>query len=358
MTYAEIDPRFGSWGDIERIGRWARRAARRDGQPHLAPERRIPRLRATWPCLRARRPIPHVDKVWPAAGPAHMTLARIFLRQAGSPFSTVDDRRTGEREMVWTTFGTADWSEQIDLDLTSPAARGLITYVAQICFATGGPDRPAGRGRVRRQEAGHELLHGRAGDLRVPRLDDNIGRRIRARDPARGPRRYATHERMAAHGFWTYDFVLPGLVLHAFRYGDARRLAAPPRALSGAPVHHARLPRRHPGTTRPRRCSRACREMLALAEQVRLRGGNVNRILSVANAADVDVHQLNCTYYSALGEDDDRYIAARAIQLFARAFRRSTTSDCSAERTISRARPAHGRWSRHQSPRLRSRRDR
>ena len=30
------------------------------------------------------------------------------------------------------------------------------------------------------------------------------------------------------------------------------------------------------------------------------------------------MHQLNCTYYSALGEDDDRYLAARAIQLFAR----------------------------------------
>ena len=33
---------------------------------------------------------------------------------------------------------------------------------------------------------------------------------------------------------------------------------------------------------------------------------------------DVDVHQLNCTYYSALDCDDDRYVAARAIQLFAR----------------------------------------
>ena len=31
-----------------------------------------------------------------------------------------------------------------------------------------------------------------------------------------------------------------------------------------------------------------------------------------------DVHQLNCTYYSALDEDDERYLAARAIQLFAR----------------------------------------
>ena len=31
----------------------------------------------------------------------------------------------------------------------------------------------------------------------------------------------------------------------------------------------------------------------------------------------VDVHQLNCTYYSALDGDDERYLAARAIQLFA-----------------------------------------
>ena len=30
------------------------------------------------------------------------------------------------------------------------------------------------------------------------------------------------------------------------------------------------------------------------------------------------MHQHNCTYYSALGEDDERYVAARAIQLFAR----------------------------------------
>ena len=32
----------------------------------------------------------------------------------------------------------------------------------------------------------------------------------------------------------------------------------------------------------------------------------------------VDVHQLNCTYFSALGGDDERYVAARAIQLFAK----------------------------------------
>ncbi len=59
--------------------------------------------------------------------------------------------------------------------------------------------------------------------------------------------------------------------------------------------------------------------MQDLADLVQRRGGNVNRILSEAHAdGDVDVHQLNCTYYAALDCDDDRYVAARAIQLFAR----------------------------------------
>ncbi len=51
-------------------------------------------------------------------------------------------------------------------------------------------------------------------------------------------------------------------------------------------------------------------EMRFLADLVERRGGNVNRILS-SRPGEIDVHQLNCTYYSALGEDDDRYVAAR-----------------------------------------------
>ena len=125
---------------------------------------------------------------------------------------------------------------------------------------------------------------------------------------------YATHERLAARGYWTYDFVLPGLLLHAFETGGRR-------------AHLARSPARqfttldcHDGIpVRPDLdgiLDRAA--MLRLADDVLARGGNVNRILSDSHADGLDVHQLNCTYYSALGEDDDRYVAARAIQLFAR----------------------------------------
>ena len=44
----------------------------------------------------------------------------------------------------------------------------------------------------------------------------------------------------------------------------------------------------------------------------------MNHILSPVDPTELDVHQLNCTYYSALDGDDDLYVAARAIQLFAR----------------------------------------
>jgi len=129
---------------------------------------------------------------------------------------------------------------------------------------------------------------------------------------------YATHERLAAHGYWTYDFVLPGLLLHALETGSATRLGdhlarSPERQFTMLDCHDG-IPVRPDldGILEPQ-------DMLRLADLVKRQGGNVNRILSEAHAdGDVDVHQLNCTYYSALDCDDDRYVAARAIQLFAR----------------------------------------
>ena len=127
----------------------------------------------------------------------------------------------------------------------------------------------------------------------------------------------ATHEEFSARGYWTYDFVLPALLLHAFESGDVSRLAA---HLASSPERQFTMLDCHDGIpVRPDLDGiLALDEMSDLADRILERGGNINRILSESHADDVDVHQLNCTYYSALREDDDRYLAARAIQLFAR----------------------------------------
>ena len=194
-TYREIDPRFGTWADIRRIAadydvvldvmvnHLSRQSDEfRDFERHGR--------RSAFADLFIT-----LDKVWPDGEPPAADVARIFLRKPDAPFSTITIADSGARERVWTTFGTADWSEQIDLDVHAPETRALITgWLGSLAGHGVRIVRLDAVGYVIKQ-AGHELLHGRAGDLRVPRLDRSRGRRPRAGRPARGPRRADDHTR-------------------------------------------------------------------------------------------------------------------------------------------------------------------
>ena len=317
ITYREIDPRFGSWRDIERIGQshdvlldlMVNHLSRQSAEFRDFARRGRASERADL--------FLSVDKVWPGGRVPAGDLARLFLRRPGSPFTTVEIEETGERETVWATFGTADWSEQIDLDIASPATRDLVRSWLE-SFASHGVRivrldavgyvvKKAGTSCFMVEPEIYDFLDwvtataGEYGLVALPEVHD----------------RYPTHERISAHGFWTYDFVLPGLLLDAFLTGDPKSLAqhlarSPERQFTMLDCHDG-IPVRPDldGALAPDR-------MLAMADHVLGRGGNANRILSIGDVDGVDVHQLNVTYYSALGEDDDRYVAARAIQLFAR----------------------------------------
>ena len=54
----------------------------------------------------------------------------------------------------------------------------------------------------------------------------------------------------------------------------------------------------------------------ALVESIHHRSGGQSREATGWAASNVDVYQVNCTFYDALGRDDARHVAARAIQLF------------------------------------------
>ena len=184
VTYDRIDPRFGSWADVERI------AADYDvlldvminhisrASPEFSAFQRLGRDSPSADLFLT------LDKVWPGGEPRDEDVAQLFLRKPGGPFSTVTIEETGKPERIWTTFGSADWAEQVDLDVNAPATRALITELARLAGVTRRPDRPARCRGIRDQEARHDVLHGRAGDLRVP----GLGRRRRRDD---GPRRAA-----------------------------------------------------------------------------------------------------------------------------------------------------------------------
>ena len=46
-------------------------------------------------------------------------------------------------------------------------------------------------------------------------------------------------------------------------------------------------------------------------------GANVKKIFSSEAYNNLDIYQINSTYYSALGDNDDAYLLARAFQVFA-----------------------------------------
>jgi sucrose phosphorylase len=317
LTYTEIDPRFGSWNDLEAIS---------TGHDVLVDLmiNHISRRSAEFRDFERRgRASPSadlfitLDKVWPGGVPRAGDVARIFLRKPNAPFSTVTIEETGARETVWTTFGTAEWSEQIDLDVTSAATRRLIRSWLEF-FAAHGVSivRLDAVGYVIK-EPGTSCFMVEPGIWEFLAWISDVAASVGLAVLPEVHDRYPTHERLAAHGFWTYDFVLPGLVLDAFRTGRAGLLAdhlarSPDRQVTTLDSHDG-IPVRPDldGILEPD----AMRE---LAAGIRDAGGNINRILSTTHAGDVDVHQLNCTYFSALGGDDERYLAARAIQLFAK----------------------------------------
>jgi sucrose 6(F)-phosphate phosphorylase len=317
LTYREIDPRFGTWDDIEHLA-----------ETHVVlldvMINHISRQSTEFQDFQRRgRQSPHadlfvtLDKVWPNEDPPSTDLAKIVPRKPGSPFSTITVAATGASEHVWTSFGTTDWSEQIDLDVTAPATRALITewlrnlashHVRIVRLdAVGYVTKRAGTNCFMVEPEIYEFLEWitQVADTHhltlLPEVHD----------------RYPTHQRLSAHGYWTYDFVLPGLVLDAFHTGQAERLA---KHLAGSPAKQFTTLDCHDGIpVQPDLDGLLEPTALGdLAERTVARGGNVNDIVSSSDPTEFEVHQLNCTYYSALDSDDDRYVAARAIQLFAR----------------------------------------
>ena len=58
-------------------------------------------------------------------------------------------------------------------------------------------------------------------------------------------------------------------------------------------------------------------ECEATREALYAQGANVKKKYSSAEYNNLDIYQINCTYYSALGNNDQAYLLARVLQCFA-----------------------------------------
>ena len=128
----------------------------------------------------------------------------------------------------------------------------------------------------------------------------------------------------AKHVDYVYDFALPPLILHTLFESDASALRAwldicPQNAITVLDTHDgigvmdvgadALDPTSH-GLVDPEFID-------SMVEKIHSNSDGVSKQASQQDVGNLDLYQVNCTYYDALGRDDTDYLLARMIQFFA-----------------------------------------
>jgi sucrose phosphorylase len=120
---------------------------------------------------------------------------------------------------------------------------------------------------------------------------------------------------------WVYDFALPPLLLHSLFTRDARPLA---RWLTIRPHNSITVLDTHDGIGvidvgadgKGEAGLLAPDEIEKLVETIHARSQDQSRQATGAAANNLDLYQVNCTFFDALGRRGNEYLVARAIQFF------------------------------------------
>lgn len=122
-----------------------------------------------------------------------------------------------------------------------------------------------------------------------------------------------TYRVLAEKGYLVYDFFLPGLLIDAFRRESGEKLAEWGREIVRGGIRTVNMLGCHDGIPLLDLKGMLPEEDIqAVIDTVVARGGRVKDLHGAKNM----YYQVNATYFSALGEDERRMLAARAVQLF------------------------------------------
>lgn len=126
---------------------------------------------------------------------------------------------------------------------------------------------------------------------------------------------YSMPFKIAKHGYFIYDFALPMVTLYSLYSGKSNRLAA---WLKKCPMKQFTTLDTHDGIgVVDARDILSPEEIDYTSQELYKVGANVKKKYSSAEYHNLDIYQINTTFYSALGDDDQKYFMARLLQVFA-----------------------------------------
>jgi sucrose phosphorylase len=247
---------------------------------------------------------------WPNGEPTAGDVKKIYTRKPRAPYVEVTFK-DGTTEKVWCTFG----DDQIDLNIKNEVTwrfiednlKILVSHGAGIIRldAFGYTPKKAGGTCFFEEPETWEMLE-RVKKILAPYDTEFLGEMHED---------YKLQIKMADKGYWVYDFALPMLLLHALHTGETANL-----------LHWLKICPRKQFTTLDTHDGIGVVDVRGLMtdEQIEKtkdtvfrQNANVKAIYTTSLYKNLDIYQINCTYYSALGNNDDVYTVARAVQLFA-----------------------------------------
>jgi sucrose phosphorylase len=257
------------------------------------------------------------DAVFPN-GITEAEQAAIYRPRPGPPFTRVA-LANGERRTLWTTFTP----QQLDIDVRHPQGRAYLEAILRTLAGSG-------VSLIRLDAVGYAIKTAGTSCFMTPEtfafIDEfaALARTLGLEVLVEVHSHHRKQIEIAQRVDWVYDFALPPLVLHALFFKTARHLKA---WIAMRPVNALTVLDTHDGigiidigadasdrTARPGLVPPA--ELDQLVEIIHANSRGQSREATGAAASNLDLYQVNCSFFDAVGRDEQAYLLARAIQFF------------------------------------------
>lgn len=310
MRYDRVDEAFGNFSDIEAIGK----------EYYLMFDFMVNHISASseyfQDFLQKKDRSEYKDffirfsEFWNGGEPTREQVDLIYKRKPRAPYIEAEFA-DGSKEKIWCTF----CEEQIDLDVTKEKTKSFIrSTLKDMCRHGASVIRlDAFAYAVKKADTSCFFIEPDIWELLYE--IEEIVREEQAEILPEIHEHYTIPMKIAEKGFWIYDFALPVLTLHALYNHTGEYLK---RWLEMCPMKQFTTLDTHDGIgIVDVKDLLPDREIETVKEQMYKEGANVKKIYSSEAYNNLDIYQVNTTYYSALGNNDDAYLLARAIQFFA-----------------------------------------
>jgi len=308
LTHKEIDPRYGSWADMQRI------SADYDlcldiTLNHISDESEEFKdfLRHGYASEHADLFV-HVDQMGEIT-PDDM--AKIHIRKEKEPFREVSFA-DGTKARVWCTFT----ERQIDLNYNSPKTYALMEDTIKFLTEKGVKLFRLDAFGYTTKKIGTSCFLVEPDVYDILKWIDGVAQEHGAETLPEVHDHASYQYAIALHGMHPYGFALAPLLLYSLLDSNSVYLK---QWLRMCPRNQMTVLDTHDGICIPDVEGVLPKaEIQAVIDNVSQRSADPILRRSAANVHSVGaIYQLTCTYYDALKRNDDAYIAARAIQFFA-----------------------------------------